>query len=135
MAEPESPLQEAVARVGDRWTLLVIDALMRGPLKFGELSEAVGGIAPNDGFMGYQWTVSIPAGGQATFNVVLSYGSRSAYACYPDCNCDGALTVADFGCFQTSFVAASGYGDCNGDGVRTVADFGCFQTRFVQGCN
>jgi hypothetical protein len=95
----------------------------------------VGGIAPNDGFMGMQWTVTIPAGGQATFNVVLSYGSRTDYACYPDCNCDGALTVADFGCFQTAFVAQSAYGDCNGDGVRTVADFGCFQTRFVASCN
>ena len=55
-------------------------------------------------------------------------------ACYPDCNADGALTVADFGCFQTKFVAGDPYADCNGDGVRTVADFGCFQTRFVHGC-
>jgi hypothetical protein len=54
--------------------------------------------------------------------------------CYPDCNGDGALTVADFGCFQTRFVAGDPYADCNGDGVRTVADFGCFQTRFVAGC-
>ena len=57
-----------------------------------------------------------------------------ADSCYPDCNGDGALTVADFGCFQTRFVAGDPYADCNGDGVRTVADFGCFQTRFVQGC-
>ena len=55
-------------------------------------------------------------------------------SCYPDCNTDGALTVADFGCFQTKFVQGDPYADCNGDGVRTVADFGCFQTRFVQGC-
>ena len=54
--------------------------------------------------------------------------------CYPDCNTDGALTVADFGCFQTKFVIGDPYADCNGDGVRTVADFGCFQTRFVVGC-
>ncbi len=47
MAETDTPLQEAVARVGDKWTLLVIDALLAGPLKFGELSERVGGIAPN----------------------------------------------------------------------------------------
>ncbi len=47
MADPDTSLQEAVARVGDRWTLLVIDALMAGPLKFGELSTSVGGIAPN----------------------------------------------------------------------------------------
>jgi streptogramin lyase len=54
--------------------------------------------------------------------------------CYPDCNADGVLTVADFGCFQTQFVLGTSYADCNQDGVRTVADFGCFQTRFVQGC-
>jgi DNA-binding HxlR family transcriptional regulator len=42
-----SPLEEAVARVGDRWTLLVVDALLGGPLRFNELSERVRGIAPN----------------------------------------------------------------------------------------
>ncbi len=54
--------------------------------------------------------------------------------CYVDCNTDGALTVADFGCFQTKFVAGDPYADCNADGQLTVADFGCFQTRFVTGC-
>lgn len=42
-----SPLEEAVARVGDRWTLLVVKALLAGPLRFNELSERVRGIAPN----------------------------------------------------------------------------------------
>lgn len=54
--------------------------------------------------------------------------------CYADCNGDGALTVADFGCFQTAFVAGSPLADCNGDGALTVADFGCFQTKYTQGC-
>ena len=27
----------------------------------------------------------------------------TAPACYPDCNLDGALNLADFGCFQTAF--------------------------------
>lgn len=49
--EPErrrgSPLAEALARVGDRWTLLVVEALLRGPRRFGELHGEVGGIAPN----------------------------------------------------------------------------------------
>ena len=57
-----------------------------------------------------------------------------ASTCYPDCNEDGALTVADFGCFQTAFVAGNTYADCNGDGQLTVPDFGCFQTKFVAGC-
>jgi DNA-binding HxlR family transcriptional regulator len=42
-----SPLAEAMARVGDRWTLLVVEALLPGPLRFNELSERVRGIAPN----------------------------------------------------------------------------------------
>jgi probable HAF family extracellular repeat protein len=54
--------------------------------------------------------------------------------CYPDCNADGQLTVADFGCFQTKFVQGDPYADCTQDGQHTVADFGCFQTRFVSGC-
>jgi DNA-binding HxlR family transcriptional regulator len=42
-----SPLEEAVVRVGDRWTLLLVEALLDGPRRFGELAEAVAGIAPN----------------------------------------------------------------------------------------
>jgi DNA-binding HxlR family transcriptional regulator len=42
-----SPLDAALQRVGDRWTLLVIEALLEGPRRFGDLREAVGGIAPN----------------------------------------------------------------------------------------
>src|SRR3954463_11931572 len=42
-----SPLADAVAPVGDRWTLLVVDALLDGARRFGELAAAVGGIAPN----------------------------------------------------------------------------------------
>jgi DNA-binding HxlR family transcriptional regulator len=44
---PPSPLADALARVGDRWTLLVVGALMDGPRRFGDLQEAVPGIAPN----------------------------------------------------------------------------------------
>jgi DNA-binding HxlR family transcriptional regulator len=40
-------LAEALSVVGDRWTLLVIAALLDGPRRFGELQEEVGGIAPN----------------------------------------------------------------------------------------
>jgi DNA-binding HxlR family transcriptional regulator len=43
----ETPLAAALERVGDRWSLLLIDALMTGPRRFSELSEAIGGIAPN----------------------------------------------------------------------------------------
>jgi DNA-binding HxlR family transcriptional regulator len=43
----QSPLEAAVARVGDRWTLLVVEALLEEPLRFNELTERVRGIAPN----------------------------------------------------------------------------------------
>jgi DNA-binding HxlR family transcriptional regulator len=40
-------LEWAVERVGDRWTLLIVHALLAGPLRFGELADAVPGIASN----------------------------------------------------------------------------------------
>ncbi|MGO9754844.1 MAG: winged helix-turn-helix transcriptional regulator [Solirubrobacteraceae bacterium] len=40
-------LAHALATVGDRWTLLVVAALLDGPRRFGELQEDVEGIAPN----------------------------------------------------------------------------------------
>jgi DNA-binding HxlR family transcriptional regulator len=45
-ADP-TPLAAALDRVGDRWTLLVVAALLDGPRRFGDLQEDVGGIAPN----------------------------------------------------------------------------------------
>ena len=47
---------------------------------------------------------------------------------------NGRLTVADFGCFQTKFVAGDMYADCDSSGALAVQDFGCFQTKFVAGC-
>ncbi len=61
-------------------------------------------------------------------------GALGAPVCYANCTGEGPLTVADFGCFQTRFVAGDPYADCNGDAALTVADFGCFQTNFVAGC-
>ena len=42
-----SPLAEALDRVGDRWTLLLVEALLDGPRRFGDLQGELGGIAPN----------------------------------------------------------------------------------------
>lgn len=42
-----SPLADALSRIGDRWTLLAIAALLDGPLRFNELQAAMGGPAPN----------------------------------------------------------------------------------------
>jgi len=44
---PEPHLADALARVGDRWTLLLVAALLDGPRRFGELADDVPGIAPN----------------------------------------------------------------------------------------
>ncbi len=46
-AAPSSPLADALARVGDRWTLLAVAALLERPMRFNELQEELGGIAPN----------------------------------------------------------------------------------------
>jgi DNA-binding HxlR family transcriptional regulator len=42
-----SPLADAVERVGDRWTLLLVDALLAGPRRFNDLLDDLAGIAPN----------------------------------------------------------------------------------------
>jgi DNA-binding HxlR family transcriptional regulator len=45
--ESPTPLEAALERVGDRWSLLLVDALLGGPRRFNALAEAVPGIAPN----------------------------------------------------------------------------------------
>ena len=48
MSDPVStPLAAALDSVGDRWTLLVVEALLDGPRRFGDLQERLPGIAPN----------------------------------------------------------------------------------------
>ena len=42
-----SPLAEALARVGDRWTLLVVEALLAGPRRFNDLLAQIPGLAAN----------------------------------------------------------------------------------------
>ena len=42
-----SPLTRALERIGERWTLLIVDALLDGPRRFNELQQALPGIAPN----------------------------------------------------------------------------------------
>ena len=91
------------------------------------------------------WSLGVAFGANADGTVIAGVGTHNGQIrawivrglpdfCYPDCNADGARTVADFGCFQTKFVAADPYADCNKDGAFTVSDFGCFQTAFVSGC-
>ena len=46
-AVPVSPLDVALHRVGDRWSLLLVEALLGGPRRFGELLADLDGLAPN----------------------------------------------------------------------------------------
>ena len=45
-SEPRA-LSRALDQVGDRWSLLLVDALLGGARRYGELAVAVPGIAPN----------------------------------------------------------------------------------------
>ena len=44
---PPTPLELALERVGDRWSLLLVEALLGGSRRFNELQDGVAGIAPN----------------------------------------------------------------------------------------
>ena len=44
---PPTPLAAALDSVGDRWTLLIVEALLGGARRFGDIQEALPGIAPN----------------------------------------------------------------------------------------
>jgi len=45
--QASTPLELALERVGDRWSLLLVEALLDGPRRFNELGDLVAGIAPN----------------------------------------------------------------------------------------
>lgn len=47
MPSPATALASALARIGDRWSLVVVDALTEGPMRFAALQQAVPGIATN----------------------------------------------------------------------------------------
>ncbi|MCC6660238.1 MAG: hypothetical protein IT437_05060 [Phycisphaerales bacterium] len=73
--------------------------------------------------------------------IIVQYVGCKTGNCYADCNRDGALTLADFGCFQTKYALRDPYANCNLDlnpGSLTnglsVADYMCFQTKFAAGC-
>ena len=44
---PLDALDRAAAAVGDRWSLLILAALLDGPLRYGELQDRVAGISSN----------------------------------------------------------------------------------------
>lgn len=44
--DPECPTRVILDRVGDKWTVLIIEILDDGPKRFGEIRRAIGGITP-----------------------------------------------------------------------------------------
>jgi DNA-binding HxlR family transcriptional regulator len=47
VAVPSTALAAALDRVGDRWSLLIVEALLEGARRFNELQQSIPGIAPN----------------------------------------------------------------------------------------
>jgi hypothetical protein len=90
------------------------------------VSRAAGGPQSSRAYSG----IVSPATSTTALRTKFSLG----LACYPDCDGDTILTLADFGCFQTKFGLGDLYADCDGDALLTLADFGCFQTKFGLGC-
>ena len=44
--DPDCPTRVVLDRIGDKWTVLVIGALMDGPRRFTALRQHIGGVAP-----------------------------------------------------------------------------------------
>lgn len=44
--DPECPTRVILDRVGDKWTVLIIEILDDGPKRFGEIRQVIGGITP-----------------------------------------------------------------------------------------
>ncbi len=100
---------------------------------------------PADWTGAYQWTLSVPAGGQV--QVFSSYGVNTDAVmggpppCYADCDTStgvGVLDIFDFLCFGNRFSAGDPYAcDCDtstGLGVCDIFDFLCFGNAFNAGC-
>ncbi len=45
--DPLAHVGQVAERLGDRWSLVVVAALLSGPQRYGELQERIRGIAPN----------------------------------------------------------------------------------------
>lgn len=43
----QSPLDRALSRVGDRWSFLIVEAMLDGARRFNDLAASLPGIAPN----------------------------------------------------------------------------------------
>ncbi|MCC6661916.1 MAG: hypothetical protein IT437_13635 [Phycisphaerales bacterium] len=109
------------------------DAAAQAPLPLATLESLAGGASP------LTFTV-VPKGSEARIGIdrdrdgIYDLDEAGNGQCEADCNGDGTLNLADFGCFQTRFALGHPLADCNGDGLLNLSDFGCFQTKFALGC-
>ena len=78
--EPASALDAALQRVGDRWSLLLVERLLAGPRRFGELLEGLDGLAPN---ILSSRLKALEAEGIVTARPYSRRPPRVAYACWP----------------------------------------------------
>jgi DNA-binding HxlR family transcriptional regulator len=46
MFDPDCPTRLVLDRIGDKWTVLVVELLTGGPMRFTGLRDGIGGIAP-----------------------------------------------------------------------------------------
>jgi DNA-binding HxlR family transcriptional regulator len=46
MFDPDCPTRVVLDRIGDKWTVLVVTQLKAGPMRFSELRDGIGGVAP-----------------------------------------------------------------------------------------
>ncbi len=44
--DPDCPTRSVLDRIGDKWTALIVLALLDGPLRFTQLRDRIGGVAP-----------------------------------------------------------------------------------------
>ena len=106
-----SALAVALDRVGDRWTLLLVEALLDGPRRFGDLQEAVPGIAPN------VLSQRLRHLERETLVVARAYSRRPPRFAYEltesGTELAGALRLlADWGARQSEHVEPLRHGDC-----------------------
>ncbi len=139
-AEDDYGLSSAALFVLDDASALIYD---NPPLAFG-ITGVTGTYKPEGALSAFNgtnsqgtWRLSVNDNANLdTGNIeFLSLTIDGSTACYPDCNNSGGLSIADFICFQSEYVANNlAYADCNNSGGLSIADFICFQAEYIAGC-
>jgi hypothetical protein len=79
--------------------------------------------------------IVVPAEPNVTLHVSRAAGSTESSRAFASTRFGAQASTATATRMQFTFTVVQGcYADCNGDGVLNLADFGCFQTKFALGC-